>query len=299
MPHWTDAFSFTTGAIRNAERLYLLATEDKLAKKQIPHASVITWHNGKWGQENLQYSMISACVALKPKEQMVAVGVEGEASILGSGEDLKEEVKDGKLSPKDRGPLQGVRAIDGVAWACGMGRQVYRREGPGKWICMDEGVRAAKGEGAVGFKDIDGFSSKDVYAVGFKGEIWHFNGKTWKAVQSPTNLVLNDVCCAGDGTVYIAGYKGILLRGDSKKMEVIDHDSTKENLWSLAWYGKKLYASTLKRVMTLEKGDALKMVDMDDPVTSAYHLSTTGELLLSVGPKDVMRFDGRAWERIE
>jgi len=297
MPKWTDAFSFTTGALRSRTRAYFVATEDKLARKQLPHWSLITWDSGKWFQDNFDWAAVSICIAKKPKEQMVAVGVEGEAHVRGAGESVNEEVRDGKLSPADRGPLQGVRTIDGYAYACGMGRQVYRRDA-GTWTCLDEGCRASKGDGAVGFKDIDGFSARDIYAVGFKGEIWHYDGKTWSRVDSPTNVILNDVCCADDGTVYVAGYKGLLLRGNAKKMEVVDHESTKENIWGLAWHEKKLYLSTLKRVMTLAK-DELKMVDMDAPVTSAYHLTTADGQLWSVGPKDIMAFDGMAWTRVE
>jgi hypothetical protein len=211
MPHWTDGWSFTSGAIRSGERLYLLGTEDKLAEEQVAHGSIITWTNGKWGQENVTWSPVSVCVARKPKEQMVAVGLTGEVLVLGGGETLKEQVKEGNLVASKRGPLQGVRAIDGHAYAVGMGRQVYRRDGPGAWACLDESCRASDDEGAVGFKDIDGFSSRDMYSVGFKGEIWHYDGKKWSRIDSPTNLILNDVCCAGDGNVYVTGYKGLLL----------------------------------------------------------------------------------------
>jgi hypothetical protein len=260
---------------------------------------LITWDAGKWFQDNFDWAAVSICIAKKPKEQMVAVGVEGDVHVRGAGESLNEEVKDGKLLAADRGPLQGVRTIDGYAYACGMGRQVYRRDGPGQWTCLDESCRESKEGVATGFKDIDGFSAKDIYAVGFKGEIWHYNGKAWLRVDSPTNVILNDVCCAGDGSVYIGGYKGILMRGDAGKMEVVEHASTKENIWGLAWHEKKLYLSTLKRVMTLEKGNTLTPVDMDAPVTSAYHLSAADGQLWSIGPKDIMAFDGKAWTRIE
>ena len=300
MAHWTDAFSFTTGVVRYKDLFYLIATEDKLARKQTPHASILTWDQGQWGQGDVEWTAVSVCAVKYPQEQMVAVGETGEAQVCGSGEEHDEEIRDGVVKPDDRGDLRFVRSIGGHAYATGMDRQVYRRQGRDEWVCIDESMRPAKDdESLVGFNGIDGVSEKEIFAVGFQGAIWHYNGRTWKELQSPTNIVLSSVCCAGDGNVYACGRRGTLLRGDRRRWEVIDHGKSNEDFWGLAWYQNKLYVSSLRRVLTLEKGDRLRMVDMDEPVTSAYHLSAQDGVLLSIGPKDVMLNDGAKWIRIE
>ena len=57
--------------------------------------------------------------------------------------------------------------------------------------------------------------------------------------DSPTNLVLTAVCCAGDGNVYATGRRGLLLKGRKNTWEVVKHDSTKLDLWGMAWYGQR------------------------------------------------------------
>jgi len=57
-----------------------------------------------------------------------------------------------------------------------MDRQVYRREDVNKWVCLDATMRPGKDAGVVGFESVTGFSAKDVYAAGWGGEIWRFDG---------------------------------------------------------------------------------------------------------------------------
>jgi hypothetical protein len=299
MPVWTDAFSFLSGVIRYHDLLYFIATEDALAKKQMPHATILTLDDGTWGQNNFDWNVISVCAVKHPKEQMVAIGEEGNVSVRGSGSQHEETIADGTVSPENRGFLRCVRSIGGKAYAAGMDRQVYRRDGHNTWTCLDAGMRPPKDQLFVGFNAIDGFGDDDIYAVGFQGAIWHYDGKLWQQMDSPTNIVLSSVCCAGDGHVYAAGRLGVLLRGGAGKWEIIDQQDTEEDFWGLAWYQDRLYISTLLRVLSLETGGTLKMVDMDEPVSSAYHLSAADGVLLSTGAKDVMLFDGSSWERIE
>ncbi len=298
--HWTDEFSFSTGAIRSKGFAYLIATEDRIAAEQKPHHIVVTWKNGTWGQLVNNWACPSLCVARVPKEQMIAIGEFGDVQVLGSGEQRSEQIADGPNIPEKRGTLRCVRTIGGRAYAAGMDRQVYRREDANKWVSIDATMRPKPGSSdVVGFESIDGFSERDIYAVGWQGAIWHYDGKKWRQIDSPTNVILTNTCCAGDGNVYISGRLGLLLRGRNDTWEVIEHESTAQDLWGLAWYDGKLYVSSLKQVFTLE-GDALAPVDMgDDPAESAYHLSAADGVLWSIGAKDVMAFDGSEWTRID
>jgi hypothetical protein len=297
--HWTDEWSFTTGAIRRKDLAYLAATNDKLIKKG-PHSAIIAWDAGQWGQTTRKWGCTSCCVVKKPKEQLVAIGEGGEVYVNGSGEQHDEEMATGPDSPKRMGYMRSVRAIEGVAYAAGMMRQVYRRDGANSWSPIDKGMRASRDDKVCGFEAIDGFTQKDIYAAGYKGEIWRYDGKKWKQIDSPTNLVLTNAVCAGDDKVYACGQGGLLLRGRKDSWEIVDHESTKQDLWGLAWYKDRLYLSSTKQVFTLEKGDELERVRFgeDTPLT-AYHLSTGDGLLWSIGAKDVMSFDGKAWTRID
>src|SRR5438045_1551872 len=121
----TKEFTFTRGALRNREKAYLVAMQDDLAEKKAPHGALFSWSAGKWGQLNVDWTIVSVCVARQPKEQMVAVGEDGEAQIIGSGETLLEKVRDGKIEAEKRGNLRCVNAVGGKAYVAGMDRQVY------------------------------------------------------------------------------------------------------------------------------------------------------------------------------
>lgn len=297
--HWTDEWSFTTGAVRYKDLGYLIATNDKLIKKGA-HSAIIEWDAGKWGQETVDWGCTSCCVVKKPKEQLIAIGERGEVFVTGSGDRHTEQMAQGPESPQKRGYMRSVRSIEGVAYAAGMMRQVYRRDGANAWSPIDQGMRAPKGSKICGFEAIDGFSQKDLYAAGYKGEIWRGDGKKWRQIDSPVNIVLTNLICAGDDKVYACGQDGLLLRGRKDTWEIVEHDSTPQDLWGLAWYEDRLFLASTHQVFTLEKGDTLKVVRMgEDTPLSAYHLSVGDGLLWSIGAKDVMSYDGKNWSRID
>lgn len=301
MPHWTDEYSFSTGAVRSKEVGYLIATDDKLAKKKEPHSVLVSWYKGQWFQHLLEWSSPSVCVVQHPKEQGVVIGLQGDAFVTGQKDDHPEEIVDGKISPQKRGFLRSVRAIEGKAYAVGMHRQAYRRDGANKWTCIDDSMRPPSGKGEVeGFEAVDGFSAKEIYAAGWDGMIWSYDGKKWKELDSPTNTILTSMCCGEDGNVYICGQEGMLIRGRKNKWEIIDHGFGKADFWGVCWFNGKLYISTMKQVLTLAKDDSIERVRMGgDPAESAYHLSAADGWMWSIGAKDVMAFDGKTWSRID
>ncbi len=54
----------------------------------------------------------------------------------------------------------------------------------------------------MGFEAIDGYSSEALYAVGWAGEVWKFDGAKWSQAPKLTDAVLTAVCCAPDNVVY-------------------------------------------------------------------------------------------------
>lgn len=297
---WTKDFSFNTGAVRRRDLGYLILTDDELTEKGAALSVFVTWHNGKWYQIQNQWGCPSVCVVQHPKEQAVAIGEMGQAYVTGQRDDHEETIADGKDKPESRGTLRCVRSIEGKAYAVGMDRQVYRRDGARRWTCIDPTMRPPdESDEVLGFEGVDGFSSKDIYAVGWEGEIWRFDGKTWDQIDSPTNAILTNVCCAGDGNVYACGRRGLLVRGRGSAWEVVDQESVKQDLWGLVWYRNTLYAATTKAVYTLE-GEDLKRVRMGDELAeTCYHLSSADGVLWSIGAKDVLAFDGTTWTRID
>ena len=298
--HWTDLFSFVTGAIRENDLAYLILSNDEAAASKIPMAGIVQWEPEGWGDGGqMPWLAAGAVIVRQPLEQLCVVGEFGDVLMLGSGDRHEERIGKGKNAPKDRGPLRGVRTIGEHVYVAGMDRQVYVRTAPNKWALIDKGIPATGEDDVVGFEAIDGFSEQDIYACGWDGEIWHFDGKAWSSKSSPVNVVLVDICCAGDGQVYACGRNGVLVRGRGDEWEVVELEGFDDDIWSLAWFSGKLYAATMNQVLTLsDKG--LQPVKMGkEKVSSCYDLAVGAGQLWSIGAKDVVAFDGKKWSRID
>jgi hypothetical protein len=154
---------------------------------------------------------------------------------MGSGDSHLEELRSGTAAARDRGPMRGLAAIEGVAYACGLGRQVWRRDAAMTWVPIDQSIRVPPADlDWLGFEAIGGLSRREIYAAGLQGEIWRWDGDQWFALPSPTNLILAQVCCAGSGQVYVAGQKGFLLRGRGDDFTIITNGVFEDNIWGLA-----------------------------------------------------------------
>lgn len=309
--HWTNLFGFIAGAVRSNAMVYLAVVGDQAAKQRVPGANFIMWHQGKWlNIEPRPWNVSGIAVAKQPLEQMIAVSEWGDVLCVGSGDVHDEHVMSGQSGPeakgpKDRGFVRGVRRIGSRVYAVGMDRQAYRREGANYWKSFgppgwrERGVPAPTAAKATGFEAVDGFSESDIYAVGWQGEIWHYDGQQWRQLPSPTNLVLVDVCCAGDGLVYACGREGLLLKGRDQTWEVIEPPGTPQDLWSLAWFDGRLYLSTFYALYTLGQ-NGLDPVDTSPEKAKSFHRLSTGDgVLWSIGAKDVLAFDGKTWTRID
>ncbi|WP_341317007.1 hypothetical protein WN982_37475 [Paraburkholderia sp. IMGN_8] len=298
--HWTDLFSFVTGAIRQKEIAYLLLSTDEASSLKIPLTGIVQWKPDAWADGGeVEWLAAGTAIARQPLEQLCVVGEFGKVLMIGSGDRHEERIGKGKTAPENRGPLRGVRAIGDHVYCVGMSRQAWRRDAVDLWTEVDNGFPPITEDEIVGFEAVDGFSETDIYACGWDGEIWHYDGSAWSRKDSPVNTVLVDICCAGDGNVYACGRNGLLIRGNGNQWEVVDLAGFSDDIWSLAWFNRRLFVATFEYLLTLGK-NGLDVLDMgDDPARTCYDLVTGAGMLWSIGAKDVMSFDGTTWSRID
>ena len=284
------AREFVRGAARRKDLVYIISKVKALLAEDVPHCSVVAVYQGNWADAvDAPWSSTAIAVARTPVEKVIVVGEDGDVFAYAAGTAVKEALEPRPVL------VRSATTIEGEVYACGMKRQVYRRQGDGAW--RDISATAPKPKQQVGFEALDGYSHREIYAVGWQGEIWQYDGTRWLKRTSPTKLILTAVCCAPDGMVYVAGQQGVMIRGREDTWELVAwRDDVGDDLWDLCWYKNKLYVSTMTGLYTLE-GNALVNVDVD--VGSFYSLSTADDVLWSIGRDEVASFDGTTWRRYD
>lgn len=300
---WTKDFSFVGGAPLAPEWICFALLSDEMAKKKKEFTLLSEWNKGKWKAGDHWLASSAVGIASKPgaKATCLILGYWGEILCFDGEKSSIEAISDvSPPNPEAPGPMRGISFIGDSFFAVGMGREVYQRDTQGRWRAIDKGVRVTgSSDDVLGFNAIHGFSTSDIYAAGWGGEIWNYNGRKWTAEKSPTNLTLNAICCAPGGVVSIAGKMGTLIRGRHGRWATIDHDATDEEFFSAEWYQERLYLATSAKLYVFHD-DVLEPVDFEDVgAASCLQLFKSNEYLWSVGPKDILRFDGRRWERID
>lgn len=291
----------TTGLARTAQEAYLGLVFPDLVEQQAPHTMLLGLTPHELVGVRLHWSMCAITPGTEDGERFVAVGQYGNV-LVGNLSATQEEngLLTGRSTPLQRGPLVAARTIGRHVYAVGTTRQCYRRDGRDTWTCIDASAQShGKDITDYSFQAIDGYGEDEIYTAGWEGEIWLWNGKHWALCDSPTNLGLHAVACGGDAKVYAAGQVGTLLRGRGDDWEVVEHGATEEDFWDLAWFQGRLYLSTTRFVYVLDDHGRLQRISFGEEVSlTAYHLRVIEGTLWSIGPDDVLIFDGQVWTRI-
>ena len=289
----SDSREFVRGAARYNDLVYVLTKVKALMGQSIAHTSVIGIDQGRWGDTaTTDWDSTAIAVAKKPSEKLVFVGQDGDVSTYVGGTSTPEVIKP---APK---MIRNAKTVEGYVIACGMLRQVYKRVGEGEWKNIS--ASSPKAGEKVGFEAIDGYSGNELYAAGWNGEIWEYDGREWANRVSPTNVILTAVCCAGDGVVYVSGQQGVMIKGRHDRWESIEWEENVDvDIWDLCWFNEKLHVATMTNLFTLE-GNQLVSVDFGGVgIPSCYSLTQAEGVMWSIGKDDVLSFDGTTWRRYD
>jgi hypothetical protein len=295
-------WSFRSVSIYNRDRVYFVAGHDESTGKELPVSYVFRW-TGKWDSQPIPTIATDLCVTPFPELNVPVMGINGTIIRLVTGKFLEEIVDESQDGPQYIGDLRAIKTIGKHAYVVGMGRTAYRCDGVAKWTRIDQGLRCPEGDDSnAGLNSIDGFSETDIYTVGWDGEIWHYDSKSWRQIESPTNVALFRVVCGQDGKVYACGQMGTLICGNGNSWQLIEHDETSDDFWGMTWFKGQLYLATTDALYVLKDGiletieiksrKKLKFRDGEN----FYHLDANEEVLWSVGKKMALYTeDGINW----
>lgn len=287
--------------ILDKELVVVSSIIDKFAGDNRDHAMICSWFDDDWSHELIDDNSICSVIIIEePKSKILSIGVDGRVDVDDADTGMGVEYVD----KSERGPnysetLRCAKVINNYVYAAGMARQIYRRNGPDDWVQFDDGVYMSRGnrDYAAGILDIDGFNN-ELYAVGYKGEIWYYNGNNWEQSDTPTDIALTKVICVGD-IVYIVGLSGIIIKGTHNLWEVIEQDVTKDDFWGIASFMKRIYVANYSGVYELSVNELIKVdFKLEDSVSTAY-LDAHDDVIWSVGEKDiVISEDGVKWVKL-
>jgi len=291
-----DGLVVRTAVVVRVDLGFIYACDPKKEEEEIPRTITFRWTSGVFERGECNYDAHTACITQYPEPGLVDASGQGYYSINTRNGMMTGDVFENSQPPPRKRRITGIRSVSeiaGKAYAVGYQGMVYRLDRLNKWTRIDNGLPES-----FDIDAIHGFDDSDIYAVGLSGQLWHFNGTEWTKQELPTNKNLSTVKCAGDGTVYLAGHEGMLIRGRKNRWAIIEHAMAPDDIWDIEWFEGELYVSTMSGVYRL-KDDTLEPVDFgNDPPKSTYQLSAAKGVMWSNGEYDVMSFDGKKWSRI-
>jgi len=307
LPKSSDEWVFGRGALAGSQRAFFSSFPMTDSEEPEDATQVVVWSPEKVGVFFLPWQAKSICYLEHPERHGIVMGAYGEVRVSTARRQTDEIIDSTNSGPTRLGVLRDLRVIGRHVYAVGMSRQCYRRESGtdsasnGVWQRIDAGiVEFGPPDPVVGFNSVDGFSETDIYAVGWRGEIWNYDGRRWSAVSSPTNLKLERVVCAPDGAVYAVGQAGLIIRGAQNQWEIIEQKVTTDQFWGATWFRNRLWLSTSKDIYALNADKSVENVSLGlaEPTTCGW-LMSADDIIWSVGSQHlVWSKDGDNWMQV-
>lgn len=237
-----------------------------------------------------------------PKSQFVGVDQGGQVISFGSGEKEHET----PIAHDRNGPLRGgvrrLRTINGQLYIASGYRGLARRIKNNEWESLCSEVEFEFSPESIpseyGHDDVDGFPSGELYCVGGKGDVWKRNIQgIWQRCKFPAKSMLESVCCAGDGFVYIGAENGALWKGKEDEWKLLSHGGLSMPFHDLVWFANRLYCGN---EIGLWMVDDEKVISSDVPegIVGAGRVASADGVMLIAGIYGVSYHDGSKWIKI-
>lgn len=248
------------------------------------------------------FNLLRAGASVYPLEQFIGVDGDGQVIAMGSGrKDHEPRVPGGKQGPR-RGGIRKARTIDGYLHVSSGYRGLGRRDAPGKWTSLSASLDFEpledQSSDEYGFDDFDAFEGGDFYAVGGRGDVYRYDRKAWEAIDFPSNMVLESVCCAGDGYVYIGAQNGTVFKGRRDEWTMIHKGDLTLPFRDMVWFNDRVYCTSDYGLWEIQ-GDEVResQVDPDIKICSGNLYAADGIMLLA-GVYGAAFHDGTTWTRV-
>ncbi len=286
------------GALREAIRIAVFFPDREPARR--------------WAFRTLRHIDVMRCaVAESPMPQLVAVAMDGQVFVAGSGysafEERIHEHRDGPL----RGAVRDVFSIDGQVYVVQGNRGVCRRSGLDSWESLCAGLpvpRGSRERDEIGFSCATGVRHDSIYAGGARGDLWRFDGSVWTEQKLPFHrdtgldpgFDIVALCCVDPGSVYVACRNGNIHLGTDSRWQTLSAPSIGRigpRIKSMVAYQGRVWATSGSGFWIFSK-EGVEQVVLPEGIRPGDSLAARGKVLLMAGRSGAAYFDGARWHRI-
>ena len=217
-------------------------------------------------------------------------------------EELTREIKGSKLTAV----FTNIKTVGDSMYAIGIPHLLYKRIGVNEWENLSESIPLPDEYLGVfsddlsvdsGWDDFAGFSEEDMYLVGGDGAVWHYDSTNFKQCDFPSNERVRNVCCAGDGYVYIGGKRGRLWKGKNDTWELVSERKFRIPWKDIVWFSNRLFLGSDYGIWEFKDGEVIRAEVPDQVLTCSGALSICPEkkYLLTAGNNGASIYDGKEW----
>ncbi|HIH2745109.1 hypothetical protein L3V59_35490 [Burkholderia aenigmatica] len=321
--------TFGTGCAINRDMFYLSSTLDELESTEGTPVSRMVIYQGqtaeKWFYHDLPaWRVVSGCYpepALNGVRKIYALSEQGDVDCYSREGSVIEKIADAGLgaASANYGYVTRIREIGDHLYVCGYGGQVYKRDTAG-WIHVDaqllqkrvdigsiedpSELLAALTQSAdetIGLIDINGLDEQSIYVVGNDGYMAFFDGASWMKLPKATAAHLNCVLPVSADSVWVAGSKGTLLKGNFQAgFGAVARKRHSTDFHSLAWFNDRLFIGAGDGIYELdENGPQRLMVSDKFSLDNVATVEAKDGVLWVLASRRLARYDGAQWEVFE
>ncbi len=255
--------------------------------------------DGKWLYKDVDFDVLAACFAQLPITGIYWIGRNGDVRIAAPGGPRLERIPDAGIKGGRFGYLSEARNIGGRVYVCGDSGQIYRRDDAG-WVHFDTGpLHRADPFERLGLMSIDGTSEQDIWAVGDKGTIWHFDGVQWLKIAPPSPLHLNAVRCISPGKFYIGGNDGTLIEWGADGWKPIPTPKEIGNVECLEYFHDKLYIGSNGGLFEYDGKKVKLTVTGIKPPPAPLKMDANDGVMWCFSNRHLCFYDGDKWTYVK
>lgn len=151
--------------------------------------------------------------------------------------------------------------------------------------------------------DIAGYNETEIYACSEKGYIYWLDGRSFKKVHFENGRALLSILVDAERRVLVSGRNGILLHGDRQNgFRQVTGLKERPYFSTMARLGDKVYLGSYAEPRGLFVYDGMHVQriwsGLTPDIVDVSMIDTADGVLWVMGSKDLLRFDGKVWERI-